>query len=82
MTQIVVRMGDELTAAIDAAVNAGEAESRSALLRRAVIELLDRRRRDTVVQATLAAYLAHPQSSEELEGIDAAGRELIGEEPW
>lgn len=82
MAQLVTRISDALAADVDAAVAAGEAANRSDLVRRAVEELLDRRRREDIVRSTLDAYRRLPQTEEELAGIDRQGKAMIAEEPW
>ena len=82
MTQLVTRVSTELAADIDDAVSAGLANSRSDLVRIAIVELLARRKHEEVIRLTREAYLRQPATDEELATADANGREMIAEEPW
>ena len=82
MTQLVTRIDDDLAREVDGLVAEGVVASRSDAVRRALRELIDRHRRRRIAEADVAAYIAQPQTSEELAGVDEAARRMIEEEPW
>jgi len=82
MAQLVIRVDDELAAALDALVDAGEVASRSAGVRLALERLIDRFQRDTVGERIVEGYVAVPQTDEEIGWADAASARMIAEEPW
>jgi metal-responsive CopG/Arc/MetJ family transcriptional regulator len=55
-------------------------ESRSEFFRRAVDELIRRRREREEIDKYVASYVAEPEVTEAW--IDRAGRELLEQEPW
>ena len=82
MSQLVTRIDDDLAREVDALVAEGVVASRSDAVRQALYALVDRHRRRRNADATIAAYLAQPQTEEELAGVDEAARRMIEEEPW
>ena len=82
MSQLVTRIDDDLAREVDALVAEGVADSRSDAVRQALRELVDRHRRRRIAEADIAAYIAQPQTEEELAGVDEAARRMIEEEPW
>lgn len=82
MSQLVTRIDDDLARDLDALVADGVVESRSDGVRTALRDLIDRHRRRRVAEADIAAYIAQPQTEEELRGVDEATRRMIEEEPW
>lgn len=82
MTQVVVRLSDELTAKLDEHVASGQAASRSAALRDGLERLLDDARRADERRRTIEGYTRFPQTEDEAWGIDASTREMIEAEPW
>jgi Arc/MetJ-type ribon-helix-helix transcriptional regulator len=82
VSQLVTRIDDQLARDVDALVAEGVVESRSDAVRQALRELVDGHHRRRIAEATIAAYLAQPQTEEELRGVDEAARRMIEEEPW
>lgn len=82
MAQLVTRIDDELAGAMDALVVSGRYESRSEIVRAAVVELLDRLRREDVGHRIVDGYRRHPETDDELADARAASLALIEEEPW
>lgn len=82
MTQLVARVDDGLVAAIDDLVAAGVVASRSEAMRVGLEALVDEHRRRLVGEQIVDAYRRHPQTDEELAGVEASTRALIEEEPW
>jgi len=80
--QLVTRVDDELVEQIDALVSEGVVDSRSDAVRQALRALVDRHRRRRIAEADIAAYIAQPQTEEELSGVDEAARRMIEEETW
>jgi metal-responsive CopG/Arc/MetJ family transcriptional regulator len=56
-------------------------ESRSEFFRRAVDELIRRRREREEIDRYVAGYIAEPEASEQ-DWVDSAGRDRIEQEPW
>ena len=56
-------------------------ESRSEFFRRAVDELIRRRRERDQVERYVAGYVAEPETSDQ-DGIDRVAREQLEQEPW
>jgi len=82
MAQLVIRVDDDLAAALDELVAAGEVASRSAGVRLALERLIDRFHRDTVGARIVEGYQAVPQTDDEVAWADAATASMIAEEPW
>jgi metal-responsive CopG/Arc/MetJ family transcriptional regulator len=82
VSQLVTRIDDDLARQLDELVAEGVVESRSDAVRTALRELIDRHRRRRIAEADVAAYLVHPQTEEELAGVDEAARRTIEDEPW
>lgn len=82
MAQLVTRIDEELAAQLDALVAEGVVESRSDGVRKALHELIDRHRRRRIAEADVAAYIAQPQTEEEVGWADQATIRMIEEEPW
>jgi metal-responsive CopG/Arc/MetJ family transcriptional regulator len=82
VTQLVTRIDDDLAREVDGLVAEGVVASRSDAVRRALRELIDRHRRRRIAEADVAAYIAQPQTAEELACVDEAARRMIEEEPW
>jgi Arc/MetJ-type ribon-helix-helix transcriptional regulator len=82
MAQLVTRLDDRLLAEVDALVEEGIVGSRSQAVRFALERLVDEHRRRRVGDLIVAAYRDHPQTDEELGGLDEATRALVREEPW
>jgi Arc/MetJ-type ribon-helix-helix transcriptional regulator len=69
-------------AAIDDLVAAGVLASRSEAMRVGLQTLVEEHRRRAVGAKIVEAYRRHPQTEEELAGLDASTRAMIEEEPW
>jgi metal-responsive CopG/Arc/MetJ family transcriptional regulator len=82
MARIVVRLDDRLLAGVDGLVADGVAATRAEVVRLALVRLMDERRRARASEHIVAAYRRHPQTDEELAGIDAATHALVEDEPW
>jgi len=82
MTQVVIRLDDELTAALDDLVSSGAAASRSAALRDGLSLLVEKQRRDAVRSAIVEGYRRVPVAPDEQTWSDAASAAMIAEEPW
>lgn len=82
MAQLVARVDDSLVAAIDDLVAAGVVASRSEAMRVGLEALVDEHRKRVEGERIADAYRRHPQTAEELAGIDAGTRVLIEEESW
>ena len=80
--QITVRLPDGLVDALDAHIDRGMAANRTDAIRVAVEQLLRAARRRQDDAAIAAGYERHPPTDVETAWADAAGRELIAEEPW
>lgn len=80
--QLVTRLDEALIEGLDALVESGGAANRSDGVRRAVTELLRREARAERQRADQAAYIAMPQTDEELATAHAATLAMIAEEPW
>jgi Arc/MetJ-type ribon-helix-helix transcriptional regulator len=82
MAQVVARLDDKLTAELDALVADGVVANRSAGVRLGLERLLDELRRQRIGANIVEAYRRHPQTDEELAGLDQSTRALVDEEPW
>jgi predicted transcriptional regulator len=81
-TQVPTRFHPDEVAALDQLVAEGVAESRSAAIRLAVAEFVDRRRRAQIGAAIAAAYAAVPQDAGDDELALAQANALTAAEPW
>ena len=81
-TQLAVRVPADRLRALDEAVEAGDAESRSAAIVAALDEWIDRRRRRMVGEMIVAEYIRLPQRAEEIGWIREASEASIAAEPW
>jgi Arc/MetJ-type ribon-helix-helix transcriptional regulator len=82
MQQLVVRVADDVAAAIDELVAEGIAASRSDAVRTALLTLIEENRRRRTGEAIVAGYRRLPQDEEDLAWSDDATRRMIAEEPW
>ena len=82
MPQLVARIPKELLALIEEAVSSGEFETRSDVVRAALAELFDRRRREAIGRAIVEGYERMPLTEREIEFAERAARLMIEEEPW
>jgi Arc/MetJ-type ribon-helix-helix transcriptional regulator len=82
MAQVVTRLDDRLIAEVDGLVADGVVASRSEAVRLGLERLVDEHQRRRVGAEIVAAYQQLPQTEEELAGLEASTRALVGEEPW
>jgi Arc/MetJ-type ribon-helix-helix transcriptional regulator len=82
MAQLVARLDDGLLAEVDRLVADGVVASRSDAVRLGLTRLVDQQQRRRVGAAIVDAYRRHPQTDEELAGLDEATRSLVEEEQW
>lgn len=82
MAQLVTRVDDRLLAAVDGLVAEGVAATRSDAVRLGLEGLVEQHRRQQTGRAIVEAYQRHPQTEDELAGLDDATRALVEEEPW
>ena len=81
-TPVPTRFSDDELAVLDRLVGEGVGESRSAVVRRAVIELAEARRRVVIGSAIVDSYARVPQSVEDDEFAIASANALSAAEPW
>lgn len=82
MTQVVVRLPDDVAASLDELVASGGAASRSEAVRQGLALLLDARRRAATGAAIVAGYRASPQLDDDGAWADEATLAMIADEPW
>lgn len=82
MAQLVTRVDDRLLSDVDKLVIDGVAATRSDAVRLGLEALVELHRRQQAGQAIVDGYRRHPQTDEELAGLDQATRALVDEEPW
>lgn len=82
MQQLVVRVPDDVAAALDELIAEGVAASRSDAVRTAVLTLIEENRRRRTGEAIVAGYERTPQDEDDLMCSDEATRRMIAEEPW
>ena len=82
MQQLVVRVPDDVAAAIDELIAEGVAASRSDAVRTAVLTLIEENRRRRTGEAIVAGYERLPQDEDDLMWSDEATRRMIAEEQW
>jgi Arc/MetJ-type ribon-helix-helix transcriptional regulator len=81
-TPVPTRFSDDELALIDALVDEGVGENRSAVIRRSVHHLADSVRRATVGRTIADSYRAHPQTTEDDDLAMANAIALTDAEPW
>ena len=81
-TPVPTRFSDDELAIIDALVDEGVGESRSAVIRQSVHQLADSVRRAKVGRAIAESYRLHPQTSDDDELAMASAVALTEAEPW
>jgi Arc/MetJ-type ribon-helix-helix transcriptional regulator len=82
MTQIVARIPKEVVEQLDELVSAGAFDSRSDAVREALVQLIDKLRREEIGRQIVEGYERMPETEEELRWAEAATRRMIEEEPW
>ena len=81
-TPVPTRFSDEEIELIDELVSAGLGDSRSAVIRRAVLHLADAARRARVGAAMVRSYRDQPQTEEDDELAMASAIALTEAESW
>ena len=81
-TQIAARLGDAEVELIDALIESGEYDSRAEVVRSAVAEFADLRRRRLIGERIVEGYRRIPETEEELRVAQDNVQALIEEEPW
>ncbi|MFP3900805.1 MAG: ribbon-helix-helix domain-containing protein [Acidimicrobiia bacterium] len=81
-TPVPTRFSDDELRRIDELVAEGIGDSRSAVIRRAVVHLSDAVRRARVGAAIADSYRQHPQTPEDDELAMASAIALTEAEPW
>ncbi len=82
MAQLVTRVDEALILEVDELVARGAASSRSDLVRMGLERIIDEYRRQKAGEQIVEAYRQIPETGTDLNGLDAATRTLIEEEPW
>jgi len=82
MAQVVTRLNDRLAAELDGLVADGVVSNRSEAVRLGLERLVEEHRRLRIGTEIVEAYRRHPQTDEELAGLDKATRAFVEEEPW
>lgn len=82
MAQIITRVDEDLLAEVDRLVEEGAVESRSDAVRRALHDLIERRRRAAIGRAVVEGYERVPQQVADIGWSDEATARMIAEEPW
>ena len=82
MAQLVTRVDAALILEVDELVAQGAASSRSELVRMGLERIIDEHRRQKVGEQIAEGYRRIPETAADLNGLDAATRALIEEEPW
>lgn len=81
-TPVPTRFSDAELAIIDALVDEGVGENRSAVIRQSVHHLADSVRRAAVGEAIAQSYRVHPQTAGDDELAMASAMALTEAEPW
>ena len=79
---VPTRFSDDELALLDRLVSEGVGESRSAVVRRAVTELAEARRRIVIGSEMVESYQRVPQSIEDDDFAMASANALSEAEPW
>ncbi len=80
--QLAIRIPDELAHDLDRLVEGGRFATRTAAVRAAIRELVERERREAVGRAIVRGYQRVPETDEELRLAAENLRRLVAEEPW
>lgn len=80
--QVTIRLTDREAAELDAAVVAGRHATRTEAIRAALALLTTAERERRIDEAIVSGYRRLPPTPAEVAWADAAGRQLIAEEPW
>ena len=82
MTQLVIRVEDDLVRQVDRLIEKGAVSSRSDAVRRGLRVLVDLERRRSVAEAIVEGYRRQPQAEDESGWNNETTRDMIAEEPW
>jgi Arc/MetJ-type ribon-helix-helix transcriptional regulator len=82
MTQIAVKLPDDLVKAVDELVASGVYESRSSAVRRALQAAVAQNRREAVDRSYEVGYAQVPESAQEMDDARRLARQAIEDEPW
>ncbi len=82
MAQMVARLDDRLSAAVDELVASGAVKSRSEAIRIGLENLVGEHRRRRVGRAIVDGYEAVPQTETEVGWADEATVQMIADESW
>lgn len=82
MAQVVARIDDKLADELDSLIEDGVITNRTEAVRIGLEGFVDACRRRQIGAQIAEAYKQHPQTEEELAGLDQATRALIEEEAW
>ncbi|MGH9185557.1 MAG: ribbon-helix-helix domain-containing protein [Acidimicrobiales bacterium] len=82
MTQLAIRLPDEVMADLDALVAAGSFSTRTEAVRAAIVAMIDAERRRSVGHAIADGYRRTPQTDDEVTAAEHAAITSIHEEPW
>lgn len=82
MTQIAVKLPDELVRDLDELVAKGHFASRSSAVRRAVELVVSGQRRQALAEGYASGYGRIPESESELAEASRLARQAIDDEPW
>jgi len=82
MTQVVTRVPEDVLRELDKLVESGDFESRSDAVREALLQLIDKHRREQIGRQIVKGYKRIPQTDDEVLWAEAATEAMIEEEPW
>ena len=82
MTQVAVRMNDELLGDLDWLVVRCAFENRAEAIRAALAELIKRERNREIDEQIVAAYTAMPQTADEVEWTGSRGFPGLPDDDW
>lgn len=82
MTQIAVKLPDDLVKAVDQLVARGVFPSRSSVVRRALEAVVSAQRAEAVERAYARGYEACPETEQELLDASRLAVQSIHDEPW
>jgi Arc/MetJ-type ribon-helix-helix transcriptional regulator len=80
MAQLIARVPQKLLADVDGLVAAGKFDSRSDVVREAIVRLVDRARRDEIGRRIADAYARMPLTEEEFDWSDVDSLRIDGKD--
>ncbi len=81
-TQIAIRLDDQVLAAVDQLIIAGEGASRADVVRQALDLLFQAQEKERIDRLMVEGYTRTPSTATEDAAAEASLRDAIGEEPW